>query len=97
MNKDYLRPIVQGKEIKALEFGAKVNKLQIDGINFVQKISFVNFNEGPQFKNTINKAQGLTKTKVKIAGVDAIYATNKNRVFATSHAIQTDFKAKGKP
>ncbi len=97
ISKSYLRPIVRGKEIKAVEFGAKVNKLQIDGINFIQKISFDNFNEGTQFKNTIYKAQGLTKTKVKITGADAIYATNKNRVFATSNQIQTDFKLKGKP
>lgn len=96
LSKAYLRPIVRGKEIKAVEFGAKVNKLQIDGINFIQKISFDNFNEGTQFKNTIYKAQGLTKTKVKVAGADAIYATNKNRVFATSNQIQTDFKPKGR-
>lgn len=97
LSKNYLRPIVRGKEIKSVEFGAKVNKLQIDGINFIQKISFDNFNEGTQFKNTVYKAQGLTKTKVKIVGADAIYATNKNRVFATSNKIQTDFKPKGKP
>ncbi|MCH7524482.1 MAG: transposase [Bacteroidetes bacterium] len=104
IHKDYLRPIVRGKEIKAVEpalpagrFGAKVNKLQIDGINFIQKISFDNFNEGTQFKNTIYKAQGLSRTKVKIVGADAIYATNKNRVFATSNKIQTDFKPKGRP
>ena len=97
ISKSYLRPIVRGKEIKPVEFGAKVNKLQIDGINFIQKISFDNFNEGTQFKNTIYKAQGLTRTKVRIAGADAIYATNKNRVFATSNKIQTDFKPKGRP
>ncbi len=97
IEKDYLRPIVRGKEIKAVEFGAKVNKLQIDGINFIQKISFNNFNEGVRFKNTIYKAQGLTKTKVKIVGADAIYATNKNRVFVNTNNIQTDFKPKGKP
>ena len=97
IDKEYLRPIVRGKEVKPVEFGAKVNKLQIDGINFIQRISFDNFNEGTQFKNTIYKAQGLTKTKVKTVGADAIYATNKNRVFATSNKIQTDFKPKGRP
>ena len=97
IDKEYLRPIVRGKEIKAVEFGAKVNKLQIDGINFIQRISFDNFNEGTQFKNTIYKAQGLTRINVKTIGADAIYATNKNRVFATSNKIQTDFKPKGKP
>jgi len=95
--KSYLRPIVRGKEIKGVEFGAKLNKLQIDGINFIQRISFDNFNEGTQFTNTIYKAQGLTKRQVKIVGADAIYATNKNRKFATSNKIMTDFKPKGKP
>jgi len=97
IGKSYLRPIVRGKEIKRVEFGAKLNKLQIDGINFIQKISFDNFNEGTQFKNTVYKAQGLTRKKVKIVGADAIYATNKNRVFATSNKIATDFKPKGRP
>ncbi len=83
--------------IKKGEVGTKVNKLQIDGINFIQRISFDNFNEGTHFKNTIYKAQGLTKTKVRIVGANAIYVTNKNRVFATSNKIQTDFKPKVKP
>ena len=97
INKSYLRPIVRGKEVKKVEFGSKVNKLQIDGINFIQKISFDNFNEGTQLINTIYKAQGLTHTQVKVVGADAIYATNKNRKFATSNKINTDFKLKGRP
>ncbi len=97
INKSYLRPIVRGKEVKKVEFGSKVNKLQIDGINFIQKISFDNFNEGTQLINTIYKAQGLTHTRVKVVGADAIYATNKNRKFATSNKINTDFKLKGRP
>ena len=97
LHKDYIRPIVRGKEIKSVAFGAKVNKLQIDGISFIQKISFDNFNEGTQLKNSVYKAQGLTKTKVKVLGADAIYATNKNRVFVTHQNIQTDFRPKGKP
>ena len=95
--KDSLRPIVSGKEIKSVEFGAKLNKLQIEGINFLQKISFDNFKEGTPFKNTIYKAQGLPNIKVRIIGADAMYATNKNRVLATSHKIQTDLKPKGTP
>lgn len=94
--KDYLRPIVRGKEIKPVEFGAKVNKLQIDGINFIEHLSFNAFNEGTRLKHTIYKAQSLTKVKTKIIGADAIYATNKNRNFVTKNNIKTDFKRKGK-
>ena len=94
--KDYLRPIVRGKEIKAVEFGAKVNKIQIDGINFIEHLNFNSFNEGTRLKSTVFKVQRLTKTKTKIIGADAIYATNSNRKFITKHKIQTDFRPKGK-
>jgi len=94
--KDYLRPIVRGKEIKPVEFGAKVNKYQIDGINFIEHLSFNAFHEGNRFQDTIFKAQRLTRTKTKLAGADAIYATNKNRRFATKYNIRTDFKRKGR-
>lgn len=96
ISKDYLRPIVRGKEVKLVEFGAKVHKLQIDGINFIEHISFNAFNEGTRFTKTIHKAQGLTGVQVKLTGADAIYATNKNRVYATSRHIRTDFKPKGR-
>lgn len=94
--KPYLRPIVRGKEIKKVEYGAKVNKIQIDGISFIQKLSFDAFNEGTQFKNSVFYAQKLTGKKLYIMGADAIYATNANRKFATKNNIRTDFCRKGR-
>lgn len=96
ISKNYLRPIVRGKEIKKVEFGAKVNKLQIDGINFIQHITFDAFNEGTQLESTVLKSQQLTNVKVKTLGADAIYATNANRKFVTENNIKTDFRPKGK-
>lgn len=96
IHKDYLRPIVLGKEIKPVEFGAKVNKYQIDGINFIEHLSFEAFHEGNRFQDTIFKAQRLTRNKTRLAGADAIYATNKNRRFSTKYNIRTDFKRKGR-
>jgi hypothetical protein len=96
IDKSYLRPIVRGKEIKSVEFGAKVNKFQVDGISFIEHLSFDAFHEGNRFKETIFAAQGLTKTKTKIAGADGIYATNANRKFATKNKIRNDFKRKGR-
>jgi hypothetical protein len=96
IHKDYLRPIVRGKEIKKVEFGAKVNKFQIDGINFIEHLSFDAFHEGNRFMDTVFAAQRLTRTKTRLAGADAIYATNRNRSFATRYHIRTDFKRKGR-
>jgi hypothetical protein len=97
LSKSYVRPIVRGKETKKVEFGAKVNKLQIDGINFIEHLDFNPFNEGTRFCTTVFYAGELTKTKTNVAGADAIYATNKNRRFATENNIKTDFVRKGKP
>lgn len=97
LSKSYIRPIVRGKEVKKVEFGAKLNKLQINGISFIEHLDFNAFNEGTRFQSTVFYAQLLTKKKTRLAGADAIYATNKNRTFATQNNIKTDFVRKGKP
>jgi hypothetical protein len=38
IDKPHIRPIVRGKEAKGVEFGAKLHKLQIDGISFIEHI-----------------------------------------------------------
>lgn len=96
IDKPYLRPIVRGKETKSVEFGAKVNKIQINGINFIEYLSFDNFNDGTRYKKSIFLAQRLMKRKMRLVGADQIYATNANRVFARKNNINTDFKRKGR-
>ena len=96
IHKSYIRPIVRGKEVKQVEFGAKVNKIQIDGINFIEHLQYRAFNEGTRLISSVHFAQWLTKTKIKMVGADAIYATNKNRTFTSSNQIHTDFVRKGK-
>ena len=46
ISKPYVRPIVRGKEVKSVEFGAKVNNILVDGISFIEKLSFSPFSEG---------------------------------------------------
>ena len=40
IDRHYVRPIVRDKETKSVEFGAKVNNIQIDGILFIERLSF---------------------------------------------------------
>jgi hypothetical protein len=94
--KDYLRPIVRGKEIKPVEFGAKANCVQIDGINFIEHISFNAFNEGTRLKQSIFLVRKLTG-KCTHVGADQIYANNKNRTYCSKQNIKTNFIPKGKP
>jgi len=97
IDKPYIRPIVRGKETKSVEFGAKLHKLQIDGISFIEHISYDAFNEGIRLEKTIRRAQDLTHCKVKLIGADSIYATNSNRNYVSRAGIKTDFKPKGRP
>ena len=96
IDRHYIRPIVRGKEIKSVEFGAKVNNIQIDGISFIEHISFKAFNEGIRLKDCIRMQQKLMNVRVRCVAADSIYANNANRKFCTKYGISTSFVRKGK-
>ena len=96
IDKPYIRPIVRGKEIKPVEYGAKSLNFQISGISFIEHLSFDAFHEGIRFKQTVFDVQSMTKKKLKICGIDAIFGTNANRRFITGNNIRTDLARKGR-
>ena len=71
IDRPYIRPIV-----RRVEFGAKVNNIQIDGISFIEHHSFEAFNEGVRLRESIEYQQELTGTKVTRVGANTIYANN---------------------
>jgi len=95
LSKPYIRPIVRGKETKKVEFGAKVNKLLVDGISFIEHFSYDAFNEGTHYQQAIFLQRGLFG-KCTHHSADAIYATNLNRRYSTSQNIVTNFIPKGR-
>ncbi len=95
ISKDYIRPIVRGKETKQVEFGAKVNILQIDGINFIEHLSFDAFNESTRLKSTVYLMRKLTGRCTHLAA-NKIYATNANRSYCSNRGIYTSFTRKGR-
>ncbi len=88
--------IVRGKETKSVEFGAKVNNIQIDGISFIEHLSFKAFNEGIRLKDCIRMQQKLMNVRVRCVAADSIYANNANRKFCTKYGISTSFVRKGR-
>jgi len=95
ISKSYIRPIVRGKEVKPIEFGAKVNMIQFDGINFIEHLSFNAFNEGTRLVKSIRYGRSLFG-KITHISADDIYATNANRKYSTAAHIVTNFKRKGR-
>ena len=94
IDRHYVRPIVRSKETKSVEFGAKVNNIQIDGISFIEHLSFKAFNEG--LKDCIRMQQKLMNVRVRCVAADSIYANNANRKFCTKYGISTSFVRKGR-
>lgn len=78
VNKPYVRPIVRGKEVKKVEFGAKCNNIQVDGLSFIEKLSFNAFNEDNRLVHCVKLAKKLFGEKItKLAG-DCSYSGNAN-------------------
>lgn len=94
LSKPYIRPIVRGKEIKPVEFGAKVHKVQVSGISFIEHLSYEGFHEGIRLKQTVAFHQKHFG-KLSQLGADGIYATNENRRYCHKLGIATSFVAKG--
>ena len=97
VSKPYVRPIVRGKEAKNVEFGAKCNNIQVDGISFIEKLSFNAFNEGTRLEHCIKMHKRLFKVDAKKIGGDTGYAGTANRNLCKGMGIQTSFVNRGRP
>lgn len=59
VSKPYVRLIVRIKEVKGVEFGAKCNNIMVDGISFIEKLSFKAFKEGKRLWHCVKTHRRL--------------------------------------
>ena len=97
LRKPYVRPIVRGKEVNSVEFGAKVNNILVDGISFIEKLSFNAFNEGTRLIYCLKMHKRLFGVEAKKVGGDTGYAGPDNRDYCKENGIQTSFVKRGQP
>ena len=69
--------------------------IQVDGINFIEHLSFDPFHEGIRLIDSIRYSRTLFG-KITHISADDIYATNANRKWCTGQQITTNFKRKGR-
>ena len=81
IDRHYVRPIVRGRETKSVEF----DNIQIDGISFIEHLSFKAFNEGIRLKECIRMQQKLMNVRVRCVAAGSLYANNANRKFCTKY------------
>lgn len=62
-----------------MELGAKCNNIQVDGLSFIEKLSFNAFNEGTRLRHCVKMHKRLFGVEVKKIGGDTSYAGKENR------------------
>ena len=65
ISKPYVRTIVMGKGVQSMVFGANVNNILVDGILFIEGLSFNPFSEGTRLKQCTTLSQRMFGVEVK--------------------------------
>lgn len=65
IHQDFVRPIVRGKVIALVEFGAKVSISIVDGYSYIERLSWDAYNEGTTLIDSIEAYKQKTGTYPK--------------------------------
>ena len=97
IHQPHVRPIVRGKSQAKVEFGAKIHVSMIDGISFLDEISWEAFNEGSHMMEYIEKYKVRFGYYPKEVLADQIYCTRANRKALKLIGIKLLAKPLGRP
>ncbi len=97
IHQPHVRPIVRGKQHAKVEFGAKIHLSVINGISFLDELSWEAYNEGTHMMNYIElyrKRFGFYPREVL---ADQIYCNRVNRAALKALGIRLIAKPLGRP
>ena len=97
ISQPHVRPIVRGKAGAKVEFGAKISVSLIDGLSFVDRISWDAYNESGDLKKQIEGYQKRFGHYPESVHADKIYLTRDNRKYCKDHGIRLSGPALGRP
>lgn len=93
----HVRPIVRGKQGKAVEFGSKLGLSLIDGYMTNETLSWDAYNESKDLQKQAEAYKLLFGHYPELIQADKIYATNENRTWCKERNIRITATPKGKP
>ncbi len=93
----FVRPIKRGKAGAETEFGPKVSISMVEGIAFVERISFENFNEGITLMESAERYKQRFGFYPKAILADQIYRNRENLDYCKAHHIRLSGKPLGRP
>ena len=97
IHQPHVRPIVRGKSQAKVEFGAKIHVSVIDGISFLDELSWDAFNEGSHMMDYVEKYHQRFGCYPRELLADQIYCTRANRAALKEKGIKLLAKPLGRP
>ena len=88
IHQPHVRPIVRGKSQAKVEFGAKIHVSVIDGISFLDELSWDAFNEGSHMMDYVEQYRKRFGCYPKELLADQIYCTRANRAALKEKGIK---------
>ncbi len=97
LSQPHVRPIVRGKAGQPVEFGAKISVSLVDGMSFVDRISWEAYNESVDFVQQIEAYHRRFGQYPASVHADHIYRTRENRQDCHSKGIRLSGPPLGRP
>ena len=97
ISQPHVRPIVRGKAGAEVEFGAKISVSCVDGMCFVDRLSWDAYNEGQDLIGQIENYHKRFNFYPESVHVDKIYRTRENREYCRVRGIRITGPALGRP
>ena len=97
IHQPHVRPIVRGKSQAKVEFGAKIHVSLVDGISFLDELSWEAFNEGSHMMDYVEQYRKRFRFYPKEVLADQIYCTRANRAALKEKGISLLAKPLGRP
>ena len=97
ISQPHVRPIKRGKAAADTEFGAKVSISLVDGISFVDHISWDNYNESGDLIAQIESYRKRYGCYPESVHADKIYRNRENRRYCKQHQIRLSGPRLGRP
>lgn len=97
LSQPHVRPIVRGKAGRPVEFGAKISLSLVDGVSFVDRISWDAYNESVDLVEQIEAYHRRFGHYPASVHADHIYRTRENRRDCASKGIRLSGPPLGRP
>ena len=97
IHQPHVRPIVRGKANAKVEFGCKINVSMVEGLAYIDKLSWDAFNEGSHLMDYVYQYKSRHGYFPKEVLADKIYCTRENRKQLKEHSIVLIAKPLGRP